>query len=191
MANFDEIDKLVEDNIKLAYFYVQRSTDLDQFYALSAAMDGLLKAAKTYSPDRGISFATYASLKIKWRLNTLRKFLADRKRGSDDISLDAPLADNEEKTLADCIFDNNAPDVVEEVCKTDEINMMLNCLKTLKTQYQQILQLHFGITDCANELSLEKIGSQFGTSKQHIQKLEKKALKILRQKMMESGYEIW
>ena len=65
MANFDEIDKLVEDNIKLAYFYVQRSTDLDQFYALSAAMDGLLKAAKTYSPDRGISFATYASLKIK------------------------------------------------------------------------------------------------------------------------------
>ena len=187
MATYDEIEKRVKDNIKLAYFYVQHSTDLDPSYALSAAMDGLLKAASTYDPNKGISLATYVSLKIKWRLNILRKALGKL----EEISLETPIIvynDGDTEILLDRLRDENAPDVVEEVCKNEEAKLMINCLNTLKPQYEKILSLHFGIGD-NKEMSLREIGAHLGKSGQRIQKLEETALRILRQRMMERGYE--
>ena len=45
-------ETLVNDNIALAYFFAGKSVHLDHHVALSAALDGLNKAAQSYDPAR-------------------------------------------------------------------------------------------------------------------------------------------
>lgn len=81
MRTKDEIEKLVNDNINLAWFALRRSQRFPEVAAdpeefLSSAMLGLFKAARFYNSDRG-KFSTYAvniaELEVKRDVLTRRK----------------------------------------------------------------------------------------------------------------------
>lgn len=51
-------------------------------------------------------------------------------------------------------------------------------LSSLSRQQQEILNLHFGLTD-GNELSLDQIGQRIGISRERVRQIEKQALHLL------------
>lgn len=68
----EEIDQLVLNNVKLAYYLAHRygrSYDLEPQEAEQEAIAGLVKAANQYDPEIGQNFSSYASRTI---INSLR-----------------------------------------------------------------------------------------------------------------------
>ena len=189
MNNFDTINKLVTDNIKLVYFYANKAKDLDNHEAISWGMAGLFKAAESYNAKRGSPFGTFASYKIKWKLQSLREFIRQKKRGFNvpKVSLDR-LIDQRDTAKFEChIPDENMPDASELVSRLEDIEITKKFLNRLTNEQRYIIYSHFGL-GAHKELSFQQIGKLLGKSKQRIQIIEATALKFLREKILEAGY---
>lgn len=73
-----------------------------------AAEEGLIKAAKRYDPKKNIKFNTFATMTVKNALKTYLTWTNRKKRKSEtpDLSLDAPLGEDDDLLLAEKIADN-------------------------------------------------------------------------------------
>lgn len=101
----NEQQKLVEENINLAYFVAHRfkNTNLEFDDVKAIACLGLVKAAIAFQPDRGLVFNTLA---VKVITNEILMHLRrERKHSSVTASLDMETVPGEEITLADIIPD--------------------------------------------------------------------------------------
>lgn len=100
-----DVDKLVEDNMKLVYYHLNRHDLANDVEATSAAMEGLVKAAKTYNKSKDIKFSTYASVCI---YNSICHYLRTKyakKNNADLISLEDLAYEDSDTTVEDCIGD--------------------------------------------------------------------------------------
>ena len=83
-------DKLIEHNLRLVVYIAKRfetsGIDLEDLISIGAI--GLIKAVKTYSVDKNIKLATYASRCIE---NEILMQLRKNTRIKNEISLDEPL----------------------------------------------------------------------------------------------------
>ncbi|MBX7058093.1 MAG: RNA polymerase sigma factor RpoD/SigA [Leptospirales bacterium] len=97
----------------------------------------------------------------------------------DHLSLDAPMADGEDFSLGDNIEDRSIvyPDrkIEQEQLKRD----IADCLEGLTVREKRVLSLRFGLNG-SPVLSLQKIGSKIGLSKERIRQIEKKAIRKIR-----------
>lgn len=93
------------------------------------------------------------------------------------ISLDIRVGSEKDVKLEDLIEDYRYS---ENGYTTEQsLNQELeDLLSSLSRQQQEILNLHFGLTD-GNELSLEQIGQRMGISRERVRQIEKQALHIL------------
>jgi RNA polymerase sigma factor (sigma-70 family) len=189
IVNFELVEQRVTENFPLVFFYVRQALDLDFDEALSAAMQGLLKAAETYDERRDISFGTYASMKIKWQLLKLRTFMRWPKRGFyvPKVSLDEPIGEDKTTTLADHLEDGNYDALVYLPTETDETTLVLQLIETLNPRLQTIIKLHYGIDHIP--LTLEEIGKQFNLTRERVRQLENQALETLRAKIREHALQ--
>ncbi|MEH2063867.1 MAG: RNA polymerase sigma factor, RpoD/SigA family [Nostoc sp.] len=99
------------------------------------------------------------------------------------ISLDIRIGADKDIKLQDLIEDcssSNAYSTEESLNEDVEI-----LLSNLSRQQQEILNLHFGLTD-GNELSLEQIGQRMGISRERVRQIEKQALKLLHRQLSKS-----
>ncbi|MEH2192873.1 MAG: RNA polymerase sigma factor, RpoD/SigA family [Nostoc sp.] len=100
------------------------------------------------------------------------------------ISLDIRVGADKEIQLQDLIEDHryssNGYNTEESLNQEVE-----NLLGNLSRQQQEILNLHFGLTD-GNELSLQEIGQRLGISRERVRQIEKQALKLLQQQLSQS-----
>ncbi len=109
----ESVEKLLEDNLKLANFVAKSYLDcgIEEEDIKSIAKLGLLKAAYRYEPEKGYAFSTFA---VRVMQNTimheLRKSRAViRKADRQAVSLDAPLPfDTGYATLQDIIPDRDS-----------------------------------------------------------------------------------
>lgn len=90
----DEQRTLVEDNIRLAYWYAHQMKwiPLELEERISVALLGLTKAAERYDPERGTSFATYARKVMCYEI--LTGFRKENKH-ANVISLNLPVGDDD------------------------------------------------------------------------------------------------
>lgn len=88
----DAIDLLVESNIKLVIYIALWYRTLPIMDLVSAGCVRLLHAARTFDPERGVRFITYAWPVIE---NGIRKCIKDHYRNRHD-SLDEPVGDEED-----------------------------------------------------------------------------------------------
>ena len=106
-----EKQKLVEDNVRLAYSFVGRHYR-DKYQALGEYEDvvqeaviGLIRAANTYDSRKGYTFATYACRCMETHLATIAKSYryAKRNLGYEPARLDAEIsgASSNPATLGD------------------------------------------------------------------------------------------
>jgi RNA polymerase primary sigma factor len=98
----------------------------------------------------------------------------------EPISLETPLGDEEQSSLADVVEDQLAPSPVEAAIRSNLGELTKKVLATLTPREEQILRMRFGIdqkTDC----TLEEVGSVFTVTRERIRQIEAKALRKLRQ----------
>ncbi|WP_310604539.1 sigma-70 family RNA polymerase sigma factor [Anaerosporobacter sp.] len=100
---------------------------------------------------------------------------------SDTLSLDNPIGEEEDSTLADFITDDTAPEqyrVTEHKMLQKELE---NILVTLSEREQMVLKLRFGLYD-GEIWTLEEIGQIYHVTRERIRQIEGKAIRKLRTK---------
>ena len=89
-GNLSARDKLVEHNLRLVVYIAKKfetsGIELEDLISIGAI--GLIKAVKTYSVDKNIKLATYASRCIE---NEILMQLRKNTRIKNEVSLDEPL----------------------------------------------------------------------------------------------------
>ncbi len=98
------------------------------------------------------------------------------------ISLDAPLADDEQYHLADMLEDTRATapaDIVTHHALRDQIT---SALDALNQRERQVIELRYGLHD-GHCHTLEELSACFKLTRERIRQIEVKALRTLRHPM--------
>ncbi len=173
-------EKLIVHNLRLVVYIAKKfeSSGVNVEDLISIGSIGLIKAVKTFSPERGIKLATYASRCIENEiLMHLRKVSTIRY----DISIDEPLNvdhDGNELLLSDILGSDS--DVVNKNIEQDVDKSLLNdAINKLNIREKTIMQLRFGLID-GNERTQKDVASIIGISQSYISRLEKRIIKRLK-----------
>lgn len=175
-------DILVERNLRLVAHVVKRyqgsAENADDL--ISVGIIGLMKALASFDASKGNRLATYAIRCIENEL--LMMFRAGRKTAKE-VSLYEPIGTDKEGneiSLLD-ICEATQVDVVEQL----ELQFRIAKLKQLFTSVlnereKQILSLRYGLSE-REEMTQKEVGDVLGISRSYVSRIEKRALKKLRE----------
>lgn len=176
-------DKLVEHNLRLVVYIAKKfetsGIELEDLISIGAI--GLIKAVKTYSLDKNIKLATYASRCIE---NEILMQLRKNTRVKNEISLDEPLSsdgEGNELLLAD-IIPIDEESVSKNIETSAEKQILMNVISKLDKREQLIMQLRFGLAG-KEEKTQKEVADLMGISQSYISRIEKKILSKLRKKL--------
>ena len=173
-------DKLIEHNLRLVVFLAKKyeNTGVDLEDLVSIGTIGLMKGVKTFSVDKNIKLATYASRCID---NEILMFLRKNKKIKTEISFDESLsfdADGNELHLEDVL--GTTPDLVTKPLE-DEVNkkLMLDEIEKLSERDKEIITLRYGLNG-RMEKTQKEVAELLGISQSYISRIEKKVIKRLK-----------
>ena len=173
-------DKLIEHNLRLVVFLAKKyeNTGVDLEDLVSIGTIGLMKGVKTFSMDKNIKLATYASRCID---NEILMFLRKNKKIKTEISFDESLsfdADGNELHLEDVL--GTEPDLVTKPLE-DEVNkkLMLDEIEKLSERDKEIITLRYGLNG-RMEKTQKEVAELLGISQSYISRIEKKVIKRLK-----------
>ena len=182
-GNTSAKDKLIEHNLRLVV-YIAKKFELSgiEFEDLiSIGSIGLIKAVKTYSLDKNIKLATYASRCIE---NEILMQLRKNSRKRAEMSLDEPLSsdgEGNELLLADIIsVDEDC--VSKNIETSSERQVLMDVVSKLESREQMIMYLRFGLAG-NDEKTQKEVADLMGISQSYISRREKKILSKLRKKL--------
>ena len=104
------------------------------------------------------------------------------------VSLDTPVGEDGSDDLQILIEDLQAPQPQEELVRRELKNTLQILLSQLTPRQQQVLQLHYGLTD-SEPRSMESIGKELGISKERVRQIEKQAIEKLKTMGADFGLE--
>ena len=175
---------LIEHNLRLVV-YVAKKYDGTTYGSIedliSIGTIGLVKAIKTFKPDKNIKLATYASRCIE---NEILMYLRKTNKLKLEVSLDEPLNvdyDGNELLLSD-IIGTDEDIISKEIEEIEQKRAMYLALKELSKREQEILILRYGLNG-QDELTQKDVADLMGISQSYISRLEKKIIKKLRRKL--------
>ena len=176
-------DKLIEHNLRLVVYIAKKfetsGIELEDLISIGAI--GLIKAVKTYSLDKNIKLATYASRCIE---NEILMQLRKNTRIKNEISLDEPLSsdgDGNELLLAD-IIPVDEVSVSKNIEISAEKQILMEVISNLDEREQMIMHLRFGLAG-HDERTQKEVADLMGISQSYISRIEKKILLKLRKKL--------
>ncbi len=180
-------DKLIEHNLRLVVYIAKKfeTSGIELEDLISIGSIGLIKAVRTYSLDKNIKLATYASRCIE---NEILMQLRKNTRVKNEISLDEPLSsdgDGNELLLAD-IIPVDEESVSKNIETSAEKQILMEVISHLDEREQMIMYLRFGLA--GNEEKTQKeVADMMGISQSYISRIEKKILSKLRKKLEKEG----
>jgi RNA polymerase primary sigma factor len=95
-------------------------------------------------------------------------------------SLDAPLASNEELSLAETVADTNAEDPLHGAERVSLRAVLDGALMTLSARERAVLVRRFGLVGDGNERTLADIGVELGLSRERVRQISDEAVRKLR-----------
>ena len=104
------------------------------------------------------------------------------------VSLDTPVGDDGDDDLQILIEDLQAPQPQEELVRRELKNTLQILLSQLTPRQQQVLQMHYGLTD-REPCSMETIGKELGISKERVRQIEQQAMQKLKMMGADFGLE--
>ncbi len=114
---------------------------------------------------------------------TPKKVREYRDAAKSTVSLDAPLADDDESRHRDeVVADARVAAPFENLLKASDAALMREAFATLSPREQDILSLRFGLQD-DSPLTLEEIGQRYRLTRERIRQIEGEGLKKLRTRM--------
>ena len=180
-------DLLITHNLRLVVYIARKfeNSGVGIEDLISIGTIGLIKAVRTFCPDKNIKLATYSSRCIE---NEILMYLRKNTQTRTEISIDEPLNvdwDGNELLLSDIL--GSDPDIVNRGVEQEaERDLLLECVSHLSSREQTIMRLRFGIGS-EQEHTQKEVADMLGISQSYISRLEKKIIKRLRKDMERVG----
>ena len=173
-------DILIEHNLRLVVFLAKKyeNTGIDLEDLVSIGTIGLIKGINTFSKDKNIKLATYASRCID---NEILMYLRKNKKIKTEVSIDASLSfdgEGNELHLED-ILGTDADIVTRGIEEEVERNQIINEVMHLKPRDRDIIILRYGLMG-NEELTQKEVAEKLGISQSYISRIEKKLIKRLK-----------
>ncbi len=173
-------EELIVHNLRLVVYIAKKfessGTNLEDLISIGTI--GLIKAVNTFSKEKNIKLATYASRCIE---NEILMFLRKSIQYKHEISIDEPLNvdwDGNELLLSDVLGTDN--DVVNVNIENEtEQQILRKLVAALPERERIIMEMRFGLKD-GKELTQKEVADKIGISQSYISRLEKKIIKRLR-----------
>ncbi len=176
-------DLLITHNLRLVVYIARKfeNSGVGIEDLISIGTIGLIKAVKTFCPEKNIKLATYSSRCIE---NEILMYLRKNTQTRTEVSIDEPLNvdwDGNELLLSDIL--GSDPDIVNRGVEQEaERDVLLECVSKLSAREQTIMRLRFGI-GTEQEHTQKEVADMLGISQSYISRLEKKIIKRLRKDM--------
>ncbi len=173
---------LIERNLRLVAHIAKKyqGTDESMEDLISVGTIGLMKGIATFDASKGNRLATYAARCIE---NELLMMFRAKKKTSREVSLYEPIGtdtEGNEISLLD-IIESEQIDVVEEMYRDSHIRQLGESLRTCLTpREREIIYMRYGLTG-DREMTQREVGTALGISRSYVSRIEKKALKKLRE----------
>lgn len=173
-------DILIEHNLRLVVFLAKKyeNTGVDLEDLVSIGTIGLIKGINTFSKNKNIKLATYASRCID---NEILMYLRKNKRIKTEVSIDASLSfdgEGNELHLED-VLGTDADIVTKGIEEETERNIMINEVMRLRPRDRDIMILRYGLMG-HDELTQKEVAERLGISQSYISRIEKKVIKRLK-----------
>ena len=168
--------KLILHNLRLVGHIAKKYESKDDSYddLISIGTIGLIKAIDSYSPNKQVKLATYASKCIE---NEILMVLRSNKKHSKDVLLSDSIGqdkDGEDIALEDLIvFDQCSTD--EQYDKNEKIKALKEYISVLDDKEYQIISLRYGLNGNP-EYTQKEIGKMYNISRSYVSRIEKRAL---------------
>ncbi len=178
-GNINAKEKLIEHNLRLVVFLAKRyeNTNIDLEDLVSIGSIGLIKAINTFSSNKNIKLATYASRCID---NEILMYLRKNKKIKSEVSIDQALTldgEGNELHLEDIIGTDK--DIISKEIETEnDKQVMLKEILSLKPRDREIMILRYGLLG-TDEFTQKEVAEKLGISQSYISRIEKKVIKRL------------
>ncbi len=173
-------EPLIVHNLRLVVYIAKKfdSPSASTEDLISIGTIGLIKAVNTFSPEKNIKLATYASRCIE---NEILMFLRKSSQLKNEVSIDEPLNtdwDGNELLLCDIL--GSEPDIINKDIENElERSLVLQAVSRLNERECLIMELRFGLNG-KKEHTQKEVADKLGISQSYISRLEKKIIKRLK-----------
>ena len=159
--------------------YVTNDRNIEDL--LSVGTIGLIKAVNTFDSTKSCRLATYAAKCID---NELLMMLRSEKRKAREVSIYEPIGTDKEGNEISLIEIVKADDVdvVEEYVLRQNISKVFQFIDELLTERErEIIILRYGLYG-HDEITQRELAMKLNISRSYVSRIEKKALRKLREK---------
>ena len=161
-------EPLIVHNLRLVVYIAKKfeSPGAGTEDLISIGTIGLIKAVNTFSPEKNIKLATYASRCIE---NEILMYLRKSSQLKNEISIDEPLntdRDGNELLLCD-ILGSDAEDINQNLEREAEKQLVLDEVSKLCPRECRIMELRFGLNG-NREHTQKQVADMMGISQSYI-----------------------
>ena len=179
---------LITHNLRLVAHIAQKYESKDENIddLISIGTIGLVKGVDTYSKDKQVKLATYASKCIE---NEILMVLRSNKKHSKNVSLYEPIGvdkDGLEVQLFEVIPTNDDL-LVDEVNHNELLNALSKYLNVLDEREMKIISLRYGLNN-KTEYTQKEISKMYKISRSYVSRIEKRALTKLLSEFKKNSY---
>ena len=176
-------DTLIVHNLRLVVYIAKKfdNSGVGIEDLVSIGTIGLIKAVNTFSVERNIKLATYASRCIE---NEILMYLRKTASHKNDISIEEPLNidwDGNELLLSD-ILGSDPDDVGRGIELEDEKSQLNSFVRDLPSRERQIMEMRFGMNGY-DEYTQKEVADTLGISQSYISRLEKRIIVKLKKQI--------
>jgi len=172
-------DLLIEHNMRLVTHIARKyyASESDYEDLLSQGNIGLINAVRSFNPENGAKFATYACRCIQ---NEFRMKFRKMQNAPKMSSLDETYTDDENGpvpvgTLL-CVEDDNLTRI-DDMDRAKQLNMLVK--RILKGRELEIIVMRYGL-DGQTPRTQREIATEMGISRSYVSRIETKALEMLK-----------
>jgi len=178
-------DELITHNLRLVVYLAKKyeGSGVPSEDMVSIGTIGLIKAVNTFTPERSIKLATYASRCIG---NEILMYLRKSSNRRQEASIDEPLnidGDGNELLLSD-VLSSEENQVGQRLEQDAERASLRQSVEKLSPRERQIMELRFGLQDGV-ERTQKEVADAIGISQSYISRLEKRIIRQLREQLGE------
>jgi RNA polymerase primary sigma factor len=168
------IERALTNQVRTIRLPVHVSDDIDRVTRVTENLSRILRRQPT---EDEIAHETGFTLAYVHRLQSIRRKI---------LSIDQALDVDGDFTLQDKLEDPSVEDPVETIQSERIQGYIRERLSILNDREKRILTLRFGLND-DDPLTLEKIGKEFGVTRERIRQIQVEALEKLRTVIEEDG----
>lgn len=189
--------KVAEDNYGLIYAALKKyciPREYEDFYGVMA--EGLCNAVRTYNPNRGVKFSTYA-MKCMWSACFMEKRKRRTQRSGNDVAI-VSLSDPVPGTDGRCIEDL-VPDGSDFVCAYEQSTLIRKTLDRLARKYElqgkyngvKVDRMYVFKRACIEGATQNELAEELGVAQGTVSRIARRVKQDLACMLKQEGVETW